>query len=285
MIISSFRDILSFLHIILLLFRWADAEADATKTIFISPYNLKSTFRRSLARRELRQWGQAREGTVLDDRYKSILPDYKPICVLDIQTFIDHGGDPTQGVQELKAIAVAERSPPPEPSYASGDLDTAPANLHVKDASPFITVQKSALIQKGVFASREFQRGDLILAEKPTFLIPFDSPDQKIEAEVLNLSPHHIDRFLSLHNSHTKCSCYRNLALGIFATNGFAFDEAGMGICLTTAKFNHSCSPNSSHPFNTNTGEIRIYALGTIPAGEEIFVTYVAGQSISGNPR
>jgi hypothetical protein len=34
---------------------------------------------------------------------------------------------------------------------------------------------------------------------------------------------------------------------------------------------------------NTNTGELRLYALGTILTGEEIFVTYVAGQSIYGN--
>ena len=37
--------------------------------------------------------------------------------------------------------------------------------------------------------------------------------------------------------------------------------------------------------FNTNTGELRLYALGTVPAGEEILVTYVESQSIYGNPR
>jgi len=271
-----------FLHILLFLFRWTDAEADATKAIAISPYNLKALFRRSLARRELSQWGLAREGTVLDDRYKSILPDYKLISILDIQTFIDHGGDPTQGAQELKAIAGTERSPPPEPSPTSSGLDTAPANLDVKDASPFITVQKSALIQKqGVFASREFQRGDLILAEKPIFLI---RSWKKVEAEIMDLPPHHLDRFLSLHNSHTECSCYRSLLLGIFATNAFSLDGK-MGVCLTASRFNHSCSQNASHVFNANTGELRLHALGTLHAGEEIFVTYMENERICGNPR
>ena len=274
-----------FLHILLFLFRWADAEADTTKAIAISPYNLKALFRRSLARRELRQWGLAHEGMVLNHRYKSILPDYKLISILDIQTFIDHGGDPTQGTQELRAIAGAERSPPPEQSYTSDGLDIAPASLDVKDASPFITVKKSALIQKqGAFASQGFQRGDLILAEKPIFLIRSDSPEKKIEAEVMDLPPHHLDCFLSLHNSHTECSCYRSLVLGIFATNAFALDEE-MGICLTASRFNHSCSPNASHVFNTNAGEKRLYALGTIHAGEEIFVMYIETQSICGNPR
>lgn len=144
-----------FLHILLSLFRWADAEADTTKTIAISPYNLKALFRRSFACREFCQWGLAHEGMVFDNRYKSILSDYKLIGILDIQMFIDHGGDPTQGTQELKAVASAECSPPPEPSYTSSGLNASLANLGIKNASLFITVHKSALIQtEGVFNFR-----------------------------------------------------------------------------------------------------------------------------------
>jgi len=140
------------------------------------------------------------------------------------------------------------------------------------------------LIQEGAFASREFQRGDLILAEKPIFSIRSDSPREIFEAKVLNLSPHHLDRFLSLHNSHTACSCFENPALGTFATNAFALDEGKMGICLTAARFYHSC-PNARHTLNTSIVELQLSAFGTIPAGEEIFVTYAATQSIYGNPR
>jgi hypothetical protein len=43
-------------------FRWDEAEADATKTLELSPRNLKALFRRGKARKELGKWDQAREG-------------------------------------------------------------------------------------------------------------------------------------------------------------------------------------------------------------------------------
>ncbi|KAF8972337.1 hypothetical protein BDZ97DRAFT_1021395 [Flammula alnicola] len=250
--------------------RWDDAEADTTKTLDLSPHNLKALFRRGVARKELGRWDQARE---------------------DIQMFIDHGGDPTHGAQEFKAIADAESSPPSEPSYASSNLNNALANLHLKDDSCFFTIHDSAAVQKGegAFASREFWRGDLILSEKPIFSIPTYAPEKQkhkyIEAEVRNLSPDHLDRFFSLHNSHTECSCFPNPPLGIFGTNAFALNDDDSGICLRASRFNHSCSPNARHSFNANTGELRIYALGTIPVGEEIFITYIGGRRLYGNPR
>jgi hypothetical protein len=43
-------------------FRWDEAEADAAKTLELSPRNLKGLFRRSKARKELGKWDPAREG-------------------------------------------------------------------------------------------------------------------------------------------------------------------------------------------------------------------------------
>ena len=56
-------------------------------------------------------------------------------------------------------------------------------------------------------------------------------------------------------------------------------------ICLRASRFNHSCSPNARILFNSNTGELRIYALGTIPRGEEIFVPYISNRCLYGKPR
>jgi hypothetical protein len=42
--------------------RWDEAEADAIKTLELSPRNLKGLFRRGKARKELGKWDQAREG-------------------------------------------------------------------------------------------------------------------------------------------------------------------------------------------------------------------------------
>jgi hypothetical protein len=43
-------------------FRWDEAEADATKTLDLSPRCLKAHFRRGRARKELGKWDQARVG-------------------------------------------------------------------------------------------------------------------------------------------------------------------------------------------------------------------------------
>ena len=44
------------------LFRWDEADADATKTLELCPRNLKALLRRSMARKELGKWNDARAG-------------------------------------------------------------------------------------------------------------------------------------------------------------------------------------------------------------------------------
>ena len=187
--------------------------------------------------------------------------------------------------QELKAIVDAESSPPSSPSsYSSCALESDLANLYLQDDSDssLFSIYTSAApglqYGKGAFATRDIQRGDLILSEKPIFSIP-NSTFQlfkhiSIEAAVRKLSPTHLDKYLSLHNSHEKCSCSLRPLPGIFSTNSFGVSDSA-GICLRASRFNHSCSPNAKFTFNSNAGELRIYALGTIPRGEEIFVGYI----------
>jgi hypothetical protein len=206
--------------------------------------------------------------------------------------FIDSGGDLTLGAQEFKAITDAESSSASEPpSYTSSDLTSGPANPHLKDGSSVFTIHTSATVQngKGAFASRLIQRGDLILSEKPIFTVANVTINllkcMSIITALRNLSPYHLDHFLSLHNSHTECSCFPNPLLGILATNAFDINDDDSGICLRASRFNHSCSPNARFSFNSNTGELRIYALGNIPPGEEIFVSYISGRSLYASPR
>ena len=217
--------------------------------------------------------------------------------------FIDNKGDPMVAAQELKAIADAESSPLSSPSsYFSCGLESDLANLYLQDDpdSPLFSIYTSASPglqnSKGAFATRDIQRGDLILSEKPIFSVPNNAPDPakhtSIEAAVRKLSPTHLDNYLSLHNSHEKCSCSLRPLPGIFTTNSFRVSNSGEpagGICLKASRFNHSCSPNARFTFNSNTGDIRIYALGTIPRGEEIFITYapedLLGRPLYGSPR
>ena len=208
--------------------------------------------------------------------------------------FMDNKGDPVVAAQELKAIADAQSSPPsdPSPTISSG-LENDLANLQLQDDSDssFFGIRTSAALGlqngKGAFATRDIQRGDLILSEKPIFSVPNDAPQPRrhthIEAAVRKLSPTHLDNYLSLHNSHTKCSCSLRPLPGIFSTNAFGVSDSG-GICLKASRFNHSCSPNARFTFNSNTGELRIYALGTIPRAEEIFVGYLNEQDLGRRP-
>ena len=212
--------------------------------------------------------------------------------------FIDIDGDPTlAGAEELKAIADAENSPPTEPSSCvSSGLESKLANLHLKlhpqdeSDTSFFNIRTSAFQKgKGAFASRDIQKGEFILSERPLFCVPTYAPDTlwriSIEAAVQKLSPAHLDSYLSLHNSHNKCSCYPSSLLGLFATNAFTVFDGDSGICLRASRFNHSCSPNAWYSFNSNTGDLHIYAMGTIPRGEEISVSYIGCRRLFGSPR
>ena len=198
--------------------------------------------------------------------------------------FIDNEGDPKLGAGELKAIADVESSPPSEPTHISSNLDSDLANLRIQDdsVSSIFSIRTSAAIPngKGAFASRDIQRGDQILSEKPIFCIPtfglVPVMRSAIEIAVGNLSPAHLDGYLSLKNSHDSCSCFPIPLLGIFGTNAISTTDGNAGVFLEASRFNHSCSPNAKYSFNSNTGEIRFYALGTIPRGEEIFVPYLS---------
>ena len=93
--------------------------------------------------------------------------------------FVDNKGDAMLAARELKAIVNAESSPPSEPSpYISSDLESDLANLHLQDHSnsSFFSVHTSAApgLQNGngALASRDIQRGDLTLSEKPIFSVP-----------------------------------------------------------------------------------------------------------------
>jgi hypothetical protein len=206
--------------------------------------------------------------------------------------FTDNGGDMTLGSQQLIAIAAAESSPPSEQSsYTPSDPDSGVENRHLQDDSSFFTVRTSTAVQNGTgaFATRDIQKRDLILSEKPMFCIPTDVPEPlryiSIESVVRKLSPTHLDHYLSLQNSHTECSCFPNLLVGIFSTNAYAVTNDDSVICLRASRFNHSCFPNARFELDSNTGELRIYALGTIPRGEEIFIAYINNVYLWSKPR
>ena len=207
--------------------------------------------------------------------------------------FIDNEGDPTIAAEELKAIADAESLPPSEPSsHISSAFESDLANLHLKDDSDssLFSIHTSTTVQngEGAFASRDIQRGDLIVSERPIYCVRINGPEalvnMTIEGSVRSLSPTHLDGYLSLQNSHDKCECFCGYhLLGVFGTNAFAISNDDAVVALKASRFNHSCSPNAKYSFDSDTGELQIYALGTIPRGEEIFISYIS--SLHRSPR
>ena len=207
--------------------------------------------------------------------------------------YIDNGGDPKLGSQELKVIADAESSlPSNRSSYISSGLDSGLENLHIQDNSPALVIRSSTTVQngEGAFASRGFRRGQLILSERPIFRNPTDIPEMFkcifIEAAVRTLAPASLNAYLSLQNSHAECACFpSHPLLAIFSTNAFGIIGDKAGIWLKASKFNHSCSPNAEVSSNLKTGELRIYALRTILPAEEIFLAYVNDGCLYGESR
>lgn len=206
--------------------------------------------------------------------------------------FLRHGGSPSEGLPLLESIvkkdATFQYLSLHPACGTSKDVNRTLAN-HVCPSigsAPFvIRDSESVPKQRGVFAARELKRGDLILSEKPVLSLGPEIPG-RLEFKVKNLSPAILDHFLSLHNSHSGCSCYSNSLLqGIFHTNSIPVDDKTTGIFLDASRFNHACSPNAKQSFNTNTGEIRIYALDVISAGEEIFISYISGRRVYGTPQ
>ena len=267
-------------------FRWDEAEADASKALDLCPRNVKVLLRRGKARKGLGKWDQARVGK---DSSKALkISSLELINESDIQMFLDSKGNPTLGAEELKAVADAENSPPTESSSCiSSGLESDLANLHLQDdshsGSSFFTIQPAAFQKgKGAFASRNIQTGDLILSERPIFCHPTHKPQTELvcllylEAAVLDLSPAHLDSFLSLKNSHDKCSCVHSHypLLGISATNAFSVPDDNSGIFLKASRFNHSCSPNATFAFDSDAGELQIHSMGNI--AEKRFLSHTS---------
>lgn len=102
-----------------------------------------------------------------------------------------------------------------------------------------------------------------------------------VPSKVKTLSPSQLNIFKSLANSYND----RQSELGIFETNAFNLDSSASAIFVVMARFNHSCSPNAKASFHPSTGKLRVFALCTIFAGEEICTSYINRNTLYGSAR
>jgi hypothetical protein len=205
----------------------------------------------------------------------------------DIEAYSKAGGD--QGLTEKATAQIAAAELATTTSTLEAKLGGTPvlpivvlptvddvSSTHRKFA--FREVEGRGL---GAFATREFHRGDLILADQPLFTNNDRKPVNVISA-VQKLSPNEKKEFFSLKNAH---SGSQGPICGIFNTNAFSISDTASAICMLASRFNHSCSPNARYSWHAAGGRLRIYALRKIAVGEEVFVSYISGRRVYGSRR
>ena len=260
---------------------------NATTVLRLAPDNMEALFRRGLARTEMQQWNQARQGKKTTNFFETNLMNF-----LDIQAFLDGGGCSVKGRAVLDAITHYEEFSIPEPiSDKSNDGDELFENFPPEDV-PGLEIRDSKVNGKGVFATREFKSGEIILREKPLLTTPpaaRRSQPAHVETALRGMSPENMARFLSMYNAHTGDCCSdlpSPLVFDIYDSNMIALPERHLygepyhehALCFYASRFNHSCAPKTAYYFDS-VGEFRLYAVDPIHEGEEIFRLYSYGSS------
>ncbi|KAH8104497.1 hypothetical protein BXZ70DRAFT_590873 [Cristinia sonorae] len=132
---------------------------------------------------------------------------------------------------------------------------------------------------------RAVQRGELILREKPLFLVPnkvHTSPGALLLSKLSTLSPRQRQQYYNLSYVHMPTNLEEGspeyneaLALAIFQTNSIAADS-NSGIFPRTARLNHGCSKafNTIYTWRENEGALVLHALRQVKKGEELLTVY-----------
>eukprot|EP00392_Amoebophrya_sp_AT5.2_P002398 g2403.t1 len=142
---------------------------------------------------------------------------------------------------------------------------------------------------RGLIATRDIKRGELIIAEKPVLFAPGTtgfsavlarkSWEERLQRDFLRLPAERQRDVMQLHDKAAGAGgadkTTKTLA-GIFATNGL---PQGVGstdgvLCLTISRANHSCCNNAYHAWNATDGTERLYAEDNIACGDEICTNY-----------
>ncbi|KAF5362840.1 hypothetical protein D9758_007114 [Tetrapyrgos nigripes] len=151
-----------------------------------------------------------------------------------------------------------------------------------RDASIF-TVQDLRGKGKGMIAIRDIKQGELIIRERPLFVVPPQisvSPTTLIAQNLQRLSPAGYESFFNLSYVHLPENVdpdvdINEVALAIFQTNAVSAGN-DVGIFPRMARLNHGCSSafNSVYMWREKEGVLAVHALKDIKKGEELLTTY-----------
>ncbi|EKM50558.1 uncharacterized protein PHACADRAFT_213473 [Phanerochaete carnosa HHB-10118-sp] len=215
--------------------RWIDAEHDATAVLTLDDHNLKALYRRSLARKEWKDFTGARA---------------------DLLAFADAGGDMKTVIEENIKLATAEANA----VMLAADTPACGVRMAPSEGCGI-----------GIFATRPFCCGDLIVVEKPLYTVK-NRTHKNIMEEIENLNDDEHFQMMQLHNNSPES--FPTPFIGIHHTNTFGIDKGSSVLCLRISRFNHSCSLNTRFAWHAKTNTARVFALRPIAVGEEIFHWY-----------
>ncbi|KAI0826870.1 hypothetical protein BC628DRAFT_1372283 [Trametes gibbosa] len=139
----------------------------------------------------------------------------------------------------------------------------------------------------GVIAARNISRGELVLREKPLFVVPnkvsTSSPGAILLASLATLSARQRASYYNLSYvgfpeglEEGTSRFNEELALAIFQTNAVSAGSRGVGIFPRMARLNHGCSSafNVIYTWRDDEGILVVHALKPIAAGQELLTTY-----------
>ncbi|KAK7464709.1 hypothetical protein VKT23_005915 [Stygiomarasmius scandens] len=141
---------------------------------------------------------------------------------------------------------------------------------------------------KGMVAVRDIEQGELIIRERPLFVVPPQisvSPTALVAQNLARLAPSQRSAFFNL--SYVNLPPHVNpdsgldkdlneVALAIFQTNAVSAGD-GVGIFPRMARLNHGCSRafNSVYSYREKEGELVVHALKGVKKDEELLTTYM----------
>ncbi|QRW17837.1 ADP-ribosylation factor family [Rhizoctonia solani] len=131
---------------------------------------------------------------------------------------------------------------------------------------------------KGVIANRDIKQGELLIREKPLFIVPTRpgvDPSQLIGGIVDALPSTDKAVFLALSYAKPNVSA-QDIPFEIFQTNAISAGQRGTGLFPRTARLNHGCSRafGAVYSWRDAEGVLVVHAIRDIPKGQEILTTY-----------
>ncbi|CAE6456354.1 unnamed protein product [Rhizoctonia solani] len=131
---------------------------------------------------------------------------------------------------------------------------------------------------KGVIANRDIKQGELIIKERPLFIVPTRpgmNPSELIRSTVSNLPSADQSAFFALSYAKPDVST-PDIPFEIFQTNAISAGQRGTGLFPRTARLNHGCSKafGAVYSWRDDEGVLVVHAIRDIPKGQEILTTY-----------